>query len=160
MKDVQNYEGLYAVTSCGKVYSYRSKKFLKPRKNKSGYLQVCLYKGGERKEHLVHRLVAEAYLPNPEEFLQVNHKDENKENNALSNLEWCDQSYNSNYGSRNKRMAKSLSKPVFCEELNRTFDGARAAACELGLDYSSINRCCTGKRKTCGGYHWRYQEVT
>ena len=135
-------------------------RILKPRKGSSGYLQVVLYKDGGRKEYLVHRLVAEAYLPNPEEFLQVNHKDENKENNALQNLEWCTQSYNANYGSRNKRMAKSLSKPVFCEEFNRTFDGARAEARELGLDYSSINKCCTGEYKTCGGYHWRYQEVT
>ena len=160
MKDVQNYEGLYAVTSCGKVYSYKRKKFLKPFKRKGGYLSVGLYKNGKTNYYLVHRLVAMAYIPNPDNLPQINHKDENKENNALQNLEWCDQSYNINYGSRNKRIAKSLSKPVFCEELNRTFDGARAAARELGLDYSNINRCCTGERKTTGGYHWKYQEVT
>lgn len=158
MKDIIGYEGLYAVTSCGKVYSYRSKKFLKPHKDKGGYLYVGLYKGGERESYKIHRLVAEAYLPNPEELPQVNHKDENKENNALPNLEWCDQSYNSNYGSRNERMAKSLSKPIFCEELNKTFDGAHAAARELGLDNSHIIKCCKGKRKTTGGYHFRYQE--
>lgn len=156
MKDIQNYEGLYAVTSCGKVYSYKRKKFLKPRKNKKDYLQVDLYKGGERKTYLVHRLVAEAYLPNPEGLPQVNHKDENKENNALPNLEWCDGSYNINYGSRNQK----ISKPVFCVELNKTFDGARAAGRELGLDNSNIIKCCNGKYKTTGGYHWRYQEVT
>ena len=160
MKDVQNYEGLYAVTSCGKVWSYKSKKFLKPRKDRDGYLRVDLYKGGEQKTYLVHRLVAETYLPNPNGLQQVNHKDENKENNALQNLEWCDQSYNSNYGSRNKRVSQTLSKPVFCVELNKIFDGARAAARELGLDNSSIVKCCKGKLKTTGGYHWRYQEVT
>ena len=160
MKDIQNYEGLYAVTSCGKVYSYKRKKFLKPFKRKGGYLAVGLYKNGKTNYYLVHRLVAMAYIPNPDNLPQINHKDENKENNALQNLEWCDQSYNINYGNRNKRIAKSLGKPVFCEELNRTFDGVRAAARELGLDYSNISRCCTGERKTCGGYHWRYQEVT
>ena len=160
MKDVQNYEGLYAVTSCGKVYSYKSKKFLKPRKGGAGYLEVGLYKGGERKTYRVHRLVAEAYLPNPNNLPCVNHKDENKENNALPNLEWCDWSYNINYGSRNKRVSQTLGKPVFCVELNKTFDGARAAGRELGLDNSHIIKCCNGKLKTTGGYHWRYQEVT
>lgn len=155
MKDVQNYEGLYAVTSCGKVYSHKRKKFLKPREV-GGYLQVSLYKGGEREFYLIHRLVAEAYLPNPNNLPCVNHKDENKENNALQNLEWCTYEYNNNYGSRNQK----ISKPVFCVELNKTFDGARIAARELGLDQSHITKCCKGKQKTTGGYHWRYQEVT
>ena len=160
MKDVQNYEGLYAVTSCGKVYSYRTKKFLKPRKRRDGYLHVCLYKGGEREFYYIHRLVAEAYLPNPNNLPCVNHKDENKENNALQNLEWCTHEYNINYGSRNEKVGKALGKPVYCEELNKTFDGVHAAARELGLDNSNIIKCCKRTRKTCGGYHWRYQEVT
>ena len=163
MKDIQGYEGMYAVTSCGKVYSHKSKKFLKPVKNNAGYSVVCLHKDGEQKNYYIHRLVAEAYLPNPEELSQVNHKDENKENNALPNLEWCDGSYNINYGSRNERAGKAISKalsiPVFCEELNKTFSGARSAGRELSLSQSSITQCCKGKQKTCGGYHWRYQEV-
>ena len=148
MKDVAGYEGLYAVTNCGKVWSYKNKRFLKPQKKRDGYLEVYLYKGGERKHYIIHRLVAMAYIPNPDNLPQVNHKDENKENNALPNLEWCTNEYNNNYGSH--------SKPVFCIELNRTFTGARAAARELGLNQSSISRCCKGKRKTCGGYHWRF----
>lgn len=158
MKDVIGYEGLYIVTSCGKVWSYRSEKFLKPRKRKDGYLQVGLYKDGEKKIYLVHRLVQEAYLPNLEGLPQVNHKDENKENNALPNLEWCDQKYNTNYGSRTKKAAKSCGKLVYCEELNKTFESASAAARDLGLNQSSISQCCTGKRKTCGNYHWRFQD--
>ena len=152
MKDVQNYEGLYAVTSCGKVYSYKRKKFLKPYKAGAGYLYVALCKDGERKNYYIHRLVAEAYLPNPDSLPCVNHKDEDKENNAFPNVEWCTYEYNNNYG--------SYSKPVFCIELNRTFTGARAAGRELGLDNSHIIKCCNGKLKTTGGYHWRYQEVT
>ena len=155
MKDIQNYEGLYAVTSCGKVYSYKSKKFLKPRKCGAGYLQVTLYKDGGRKFYYIHRLVAEAYLPNPDSLPCVNHKDEDKENNALPNLEWCTYEYNNNYGSRNQK----ISKPVFCVELNKTFDSSHAAARGLNLFQTSITQCCKGKRKTCGGYHFRYQEV-
>ena len=154
MKDIIGYEGLYAITSCGKVYSYRTKKFLKPQKAGAGYLEVSLYKDGKQKKYLIHRLVAEAYLPNPEGLPQVNHRDENKENNALPNLEWCDQKYNINYGSHNQK----ISKPVYCEELNKTFDSARAAARELGLDNSHIIKCCKGKLKTTGDFHWRYQE--
>lgn len=158
MKDIIGYEGLYQITSCGKVWSYKSEKFLKPQKRKDGYLQVNLYKGGERKKCYIHRLVAEVYIPNPEGLLEVNHKDENKENNALPNLEWCDRGYNVNYGSHSERVGKALSKPVFCEELNRTFESITIAARELGLNQSGISRCCTGKRKTCGGFHFRYQE--
>ena len=151
MKDVVGYEGLYQVTSCGKVWSYKRKKFLKPFKNRGGYLRVNLSKNGEVKTYLVHRLVQEVYLPNPNNLPCVNHKDENKENNALQNLEWCTYEYNNSYGSRNKS--------VYCEELNRTFDGARAAGRELDLDQSHITKCCKGKRNTCGGYHWKYAEV-
>lgn len=112
---------------------------------------MSLCKDGEQKNYLVHRLVAEAYLPNPNDLPLINHKDENKENNALPNLEWCTYEYNNSYGSRNKS--------VYCEELNRTFDGAHAAARELNLNQSNITQCCKGTRKTCGGYHWRYQEM-
>ena len=157
MKDIQGYEGMYAVTSCGKVYSYKTKKFLKPQKTNNGYLQIGLHKDGEQKNYKVHRLVAEAYIPNPDNLPCVNHKDENKENNALQNLEWCDMTYNNNYGSRNQKAAKKNSKPVFCEELNRIFESATIAAYELGLDNSSIGKCCKGKQKTTGGFHFRYQ---
>ena len=86
----------------------------------------------------------------------MNHKDENKENNALPNLEWCTYEYNINYGSHNEKSAKSRSKPVYCEELNRTFESIAVAARELGLYSGNISKCCTGKLKTTGGYHWRY----
>lgn len=152
MKDIKGYEGLYAVTSCGKVWSYRSQKFLAPAKHKHGYLQVILYKNGTTKNFLVHRLVAETYLPNPTGLPQVNHKDECKEHNYLNNLEWCDAKYNHDYGTRTKRTCK----PVFCIELDKTYDSAAAAARELGLDQSVITKVCKGNRKTHGGYHWQY----
>ena len=152
MKDVVGYEGHYQVTSCGKVWSHKNGKFLKPRKGSCGYLQVSLSKNGKVKTYSVHRLVAEAYLPNPNRLPQVNHKDENKENNALPNLEWCDQKYNINYGSHNQK----ISKRVYCIELDKTFDSSHAAARELNLFQTNITKCCKGKHKTCGGFHWRY----
>ena len=106
MRDIKDYEGLYAITSCGRVWSYRRKKFLKPG-NSRGYLTVTLCKEGQQKTYSIHRLVAEAYIPNPEGLPQVNHKDECKTNNCINNLEWCDGVYNVNYGTRNLRAVKT-----------------------------------------------------
>lgn len=155
MRDIKGYEGLYAVTSCGKVWSYRSQKFLKPDRGSKGYLRVILCKNGEQKRYLVHRLVLETYNPvEGMEDLQVNHRDECPGHDWLNNLEWMTPKENSNYGTRNAR----ISKPVYCVELDKIFDGVRAAARELGLNSSSICKCCKGKLKTHGGYHWRYVE--
>ena len=121
MKDIKNYEGLYAVTSCGKVWSYRNNKFLKPGLV-SGYLQVVLADKGSRAQYKVHRLVAEAYIPNPKGLPQVNHKDENKLNNSVNNLEWMTAEENANYGTRSERIGNKLGKPVYCVELDKVFD--------------------------------------
>lgn len=120
--------------------------FLSPCATEEGYLKVGLHKDGTRKNFYVHRLVAEAYIPNPEGLPQVNHKDENKENCCVNNLEWMSVKENSNYGTRGGRIAKALAKPVYCVELNRTFDGARVAARELGLYQTNITACCRGRR--------------
>lgn len=98
MVDIVGYEGLYAITSCGKVWSYKRKKFLTPRPYKNGYLCVALCKDGKPKTVSIHRLVAIAYLSNENNLSDVNHKDENKTNNAVSNLEWCSHKDNINYG--------------------------------------------------------------
>lgn len=154
MKDIKGYEGQYAVTSCGRVWSYKSQRFLSPGKIKKGYLNVSLCKDGKAKSYLIHRLVAEAYLPNPNNLPEVNHKDENPAHNWLNNLEWCDSQYNNNYGSHNTKRYR----PVYCVELNKSFNSIKEAATELGLNHSHISSCCTGKRKTHGGYHWQYIE--
>ena len=106
MRDIKGFEGIYAITSCGKVWSYRSKKFIKPYEWK-GYLKVNLYLNGQVKKCRVHRLVAEAYIPNPEGKPQVNHLDENKTNNNVNNLEWATAKENSNYGTRTQRMIET-----------------------------------------------------
>lgn len=155
MKDIENFEGLYAVTSCGKVWSYKSKKFLKPIAMKSGYLQVGLYKDGEKKKYLIHRLVAETYLPNPENLPQVNHKDENKANNCLQNLEWCDSKYNINYGTRTEKMKK----PVLQFDLEGNFIKEWSSATDVGKEaQSNICKCLKGKVKTAYNYIWKYKE--
>lgn len=156
MKDIKGYEGLYAITSCGKVWSYRAQRFLKPSDNGIGYLKVSLKKEGKVEYRFVHRLVAEAYIPNPENKPQVNHKDENKEHNYVNNLEWISHKDNCNHGTRNKRIAEKISTPIYCEELDKVFPSAHEAGRQLGISNSHISDCCRGNRKTCGGYHWRY----
>ena len=100
MKDIKNYEGLYAITEDGQVWSYRKQRFMKLSAEKHGYLMANFWKDGTFKRFLVHRLVADAYIPNPDNLPQVNHKDENRHNNSVSNLEWCTAKYNCTYGNR------------------------------------------------------------
>ena len=160
MKDIKDYEGEYAITRDGKVWSYKSNKFLKHMLDKEGYHKVNLYKDKKMKTFRIHRLVAQAFIPNPKGLPQVNHIDEDKSNNYVENLEWCDAKYNMNYGTRTERAAKKLSKPVYCIELDRVFDGSRQAARELDLHNSNIISCCKGRYKTTGGYHWKYAEMS
>ena len=155
MRDVKNYEGLYAVTSCGRVWSYRRQKFLKPGVNHKGYLFVNLSKNGKVKCSRIHRLVAEAYLPNPDNLPQINHKDECKTNNCLQNLEWCDASYNINYGTRNERHKKPILKFTLDGEFVREWPSATDAAKEFK---GHICACAKGRRKTAANYIWKYKE--
>lgn len=150
MKDIKNYEGLYAITSCGRVWSYRSNKFLTPVSNGRGYLKITLSKDGQKKQHYIHRLVGEAYIANPNNLPQINHKNEIKTKNYINNLEWCDNQYNNDY---------SHSKAVYCVELDKTFHSIVDAANELKIDRGNISRCCRGQRKTVNGYHFKYWEV-
>ena len=158
MKDIQGYEGLYAITSCGKVWSYRRQMFLKSNINKNGYEYVVLSVGGVRKTLTVHRLVAEAYIPNPYNLPEVNHLDECKSNNNSSNLQWISKSANINYGTRNEKVSRRNSKAIYCEELQRVFKSITAASKELGINLGDISSCCKGKLKSAGGYHWRYAD--
>lgn len=152
MKDIKGYESLYAVTRCGKVWSYKSKRFLKTTKNQYEYETVGLMKNGKRKYKYVHRIVAETYLNNRENGTEVNHKDENKSNNSVDNLEWITHKENVNYGSRVKRIAQRKSKKVKCLETGQVFNSMREAEEAYGI--KNISRCCSGKRKSVGGYHW------
>lgn len=172
MKDIKGYEGLYAITSCGKVWSYKKKKFFSPSFDKDGYPRVNLTKDKKIKTFFIHRLVAEAYLPNPDNLPYVNHKDEIKNHNWVNNLEWCTAWYNNNY-SKNKEVALKMGtsyevekkekrtdtgipKLVRCIELDTIYSsGAEAARC-LNLDPSHISKVCRGKAKTHKGYHFEF----
>ena len=162
-KSIAEYEGLYEVSDLGRVKSlkYGKEKILKPRKHTCGYLHVCLYKDGKVEQPKIHRLVAEAFIPNPNNLYTVNHKDEVKTNNVASNLEWMSIKDNNNYGTRNKRVGEALSKQVQMfdkktGELLAIFYSIHEAWRVTGIHKSNIFKCCLGKQKSAGGYIWKY----
>ena len=117
-KNVIGYEGLYEVSNIGNVKNVRRNTLLKLSKTNDGYIQVSLYKNGIRTGLRVHRLVAEAFLPNPDGLPLVNHKNEDKSDNSVENLEWCTAKYNTNYGHRtenaiNTRVKNGYADPDF-----------------------------------------------
>lgn len=164
MKDIEGYEGLYAVTSCGKVWSYRSKKFLKPRPTHQGYLRVCLYKKGERQDFYIHRLVAETYLENPNNYDEVSHLDETRTNNCVNNLAWVSKKENCNMPLHKERISKALAgkvknnKPInqytLDGEFISTYNSATEASKATGIDNSSIGKAANGKLKHAGYFLW------
>lgn len=166
-KDIKGYEGLYKVSNLGKVYSIAYKKCLSPRSDR-GYLCILLHKSGNKKYFLIHRLVAEAFIPNPNNYPQVNHKDEDKQNNHVSNLEWCTRKYNMNYGTRNKRARNSLKwkfTKVICITTGEEFDCISAASTKYNVMRANIRACCKNKIKSAGKHPvtgeklvWKYIE--
>ena len=156
-KAVVGFEGLYEVSDLGRVKSLgnnktRKEKILKQQKHRGGYLFVILYKDGKAKHSKVHRLVAKAFIPNPNNLETVNHRDEVKTNNAASNLEWMTQGDNVIYS--RARQVQMLDKQT--GELLATFPSTHEAGRVTGIKQSSISECCRGKLKSAGGYKWRY----
>lgn len=162
---IKDYEGLYQVTNLGRVKNVKRNKLLKVRTIK-GYLQVRLCKDNVYSSCLVHRLVAmtfpdlvdwtEEAKGKPFNELQVNHKDEHKDNNCVGNLEWCVCSYNINYGTRNDRIRKVVQQFNLDGTFIKEYSGVRVASKETGIPHSNIIKCCQGIYKTAGGYIWRY----
>lgn len=159
-KDVAGYEGYYQVSNLGRIRHIKFDRLLKLCCDSYGYLIVVLSKGGIHRTRTVHRLVAKAFIPNESNYVQVNHKDENKQNNCVENLEWCDNKYNCNYGKRNKKISKKVSKNVIQLSTSgkkiKKWNSITEAAKFLGCNISSISMCCNGKRRTAGGYRWEY----
>ena len=160
MKDIEGYEGLYAITSCGKVWSYRAKRFLKANKRKDGYLMYCLNKNNKGEYRLAHRLVAEAYLPNPNNYPIINHKNEVRTDNYINNLEWCSVQYNNSYGTVIQKQKEAHYKKIYCVEADKVFDSFQEASDFAGISRSTLScyfsEIKKGKnRKTCGGYTWQ-----
>lgn len=166
-RDIKGFEGLYQVSNLGRVKNLNYRKSKKERvfafnKNTDGYLQVILTKEGIKKGFRVHRLVAEAFIPNPNNYLEVNHIDENKENNNVLNLEWVNHIQNSNHGTRNERISKNHSKEVIQLDLEgneiTSFQSVKEIKKQLGYCTSSIIRCCLNKPhcNTAYKYIWKY----
>lgn len=174
-KPVPDYEGLYEVSNTGEVRRVAhqivvgsTKPHLPERekilqKNKNGYLIVALYKGQSQKHVSVHRLVATVFLDNPDNLPQVNHIDENKENNHVSNLEWCTNQYNSSYGTRGKRIGAAntngkQSHPIVAKCGNDVlqFPSIAEASRATGICRENIIAVLKNRRNIAGGYKWEY----
>ena len=138
LKDVRGYEGLYAVTSCGRVWSYRQRQFLTPTTSDAGYLFVMLCKDGKKENFRVHRLVADAYIPNPNGLPFVKHRDECLNHNWVSNLEWCDAKYSSNYGTAPLRYNRMIRCKETGEIVGTVYEAADIFKTTSAAVYSSI----------------------
>ena len=176
--DGEIYEGLYKVSNLGRILSLNYKNtgkpdLMTPVEIPNGYLQVGLSKNKKTKTCYVHRLIAETFLPNPENLPEVNHKDEDKTNNFVflnedgsadkekSNLEWCDRKYNNNYGTRTERFIKTMSKKVLqfskTGEFIREWESTRECG-RNGFDQGAVARCCRGERKSHKGFRFMFAD--
>lgn len=174
-RDIKDYENLYQVSNFGNVrsidrtikqYSYSAKKnkiynykgqILIPAIDKNHYARVVLSKNNKQKHFMVHRLVAEAFIPNPNNLPFINHKNENSLDNNVDNLEWCTQKYNINYGTRTLRMQKTQGIRVKCIETGIVYDSISEANKKANCLH--VKDCLKGRRKTSGGYHWEYERT-
>lgn len=170
-KDIEGYEGLYQVSNLGRVRSLdswiRSKcnsmrlrkgRIINQRLSLQGYKRVHLSKGNTSKHYVVHRLVAEAFIPNPDNLPQVNHINEfDKTDNKVENLEWCTQEYNHNYGTHNKRVGEKQSKPVYQYTLDNQLVKVWKSTAECRRNgFNNVSACCRGVLITVKGFRWSY----
>lgn len=186
-RPVVGYEGLYEVNNLGEVRNVVSGRFMKQQKTQYGYLRVGLFSNGKQKLYSVHRLVAEAFVLNPENKETVNHINEDKSDNRACNLEWMTVKENCNYGSHNQRisetrkgmkftkehcaniskakkgihfnkgLAKAIEQFTLDGELVATYPSISEAHRVTGYSKTHINACCSGREKSLRGYIWRYK---
>ena len=163
-KDIAGYENKYQVSNYGRVRNiYGKGKILKPWMNDNGYLLVTLSKDGIRKKYRVHRLVAQAFIPNPDNLETVDHIDSNKTNNHIDNLQWLSGidntrkafndglHMNHEYENRNYRYVINLTT-------NNIYRSLAYAEHDTGVNRANIAKCCNHIRKTAGGYEWQYYD--
>ena len=152
-RDIVGYEGLYQVSNMGRVRSlnYNKTGVTKIMKHSmtKGYHHIMLSKNGKVKRFRVHRLVAQAFIPNPQGLPDINHKDENKNNNCIDNLEWCTKDYNNNYSFNKNIIGVNMSSGLILE-----FDSIKNVGDITGINNSNICSCCNGKRNSAGGWRW------
>lgn len=171
-KDIPGYEGLYQASNLGNIKNI-GRKFLdslgreyivkevlcKPSIDTSGYNQIVLSKNKKRKSYKVHRLVAITFIPNPNNLPQVNHKDENKLNNNIENLEWCTHKYNCQYGTRSYRCTLHSNhkvKQLLKGKVIKEYNSLKEASLKTNIKYQGISKCCRQQQRTAGGYEWKY----
>lgn len=159
---IPGYDGRYKIDRNGNVYNAVRHSILR-QQIYNGYCYVSLSSGKKNSGKLfrVHRLVALTYIPNPFNLPQVNHKDENKQNNSVENLEWCTPKYNTNYGNAiekrlSSRTGKNRRKPVRCIETGKVYASVSHAERETGISSRAIRWCAAGVHKTSGRLHWEY----
>lgn len=173
---VYDYTGKYQVSNFGRVRNTRGR-IMKPTMLRTGYKLVLLCQNGKHEGFTVHRLVATAFIENNDNLPFVNHKDENKTNNHVDNLEWCTREYNANYGTKIQRSADKFrgqlvgeknpmygktgekhprSKKVLCVETGKIFESVKQA--EQWCGKTGIGACCRGICETINNYHWKYVE--
>lgn len=160
-KNVVGYEGYYDVSNLGRVKRLETEHMLTPQEMR-GYYKVGLCVYSELKYFYIHRLVAEAFIPNPDNLPCINHKDESRNNNCADNLEWCTHKYNMTYGTIQQRISDTQNKPI----IQKTKDGKEVGSFksalqvekELGINYSNIRQCVRGNRKSAGGFLWEKGE--
>lgn len=172
-KDIAGYEGLYQISNFGNVKSFymwninkyikrKQPKILKLTENEHGYYRVSLIKNKKRKHKRVHRLVAEAFIPNIENKPQVNHIDGNKQNNCVDNLEWATRDENMKHAWRTGLI--NTTKKIFQYDINnnliKEWKSLSEAGRKIGICPQSICECAKGKIKTSGGFIWRYENIS
>ena len=161
-KDVIGFEGLYMVSDDGQICSlcsgrWKTKRMRKLISDKDGYMTVCLKKNGKYTNKKVHRLVAEAFIPNVNSEPCINHKDCNRANNHVTNLEWCSYRYNNLYMDKYKASNKPVNKLDDNGNVIKSYESMKAAGLDNGIDPSLISPVVKGKRKKAGGFKWEYQ---
>lgn len=171
-KDIKDYEGLYQISNYGSVKSlnhyasngiknilYKGKILKQNKHKKTGYMMVTLCKNNKHKTIMIHRLVAEAFIKNPYNYPCVNHKDENKTNNNVDNLEWCTHKYNNNYGNNTKKLCKCVLQYDLQGNFIKEYYGANEASRHTGISCTNICKCCRGERRKTKGFIFKYKEV-
>ena len=160
-KDIKGYEGLYQISNFGYIKSLHysggtKQKIMKFGKDKDGYLQIILTKNKKHKVYKVHRLVAQTFIPNPDNLPQINHRDENKQNNNVNNLEWCSNKYNSNYGTKNDWNKKKVAQYDLNGNFIKQYRSIIEASKEINKNHSHISQCCHHQRKSSYGFKWEF----
>lgn len=166
-KDIKGYEDKYQVSDTGKIkalnfHNEKKEKELIPKKRRDGYFCIQLYKNNKRKSYYIHKLVAEAFIENPYNLKCINHKDENKQNNNVSNLEFCTIKYNNHYSfkaRKNRKKDKKISQYTIDGKLIKQWNTIKEIETIKGYSYYGIFNCLSNRQKTSSDYIWKYEEA-